>query len=137
MSTEYTASYKLSNGGVRILDTIFNKDHEFDQDHFYICLETDDPDVTIKIGIIDKDIVNIHTGDFSVDYFEESDYNKYKEFLPVLEMVLLPNNRKRYDIVLVDMNSKSEESRKTLYEGIMARVSDELEEKLNAANELY
>ena len=70
MSTEYTASYKLSNGGVRILDTIFNKDHEFDQDHFYICLETDDPDVTRKIGIIDKDIVNIHTGDFSVDYFE-------------------------------------------------------------------
>ena len=137
MNAEYTVSYKLSNGGIRILDTIFNKDQEFDQDQFYICLETDDPDVTRKIGTIDKDILNITTGDFAVDYFEESDYNKYKEFLPVLEMVLLPNNRKRYDIVLVDMDSKSEESRKTLYEGIMARISNELEEKLNAANELY
>lgn len=137
MNNEYTVSYKLSNGGVKILDTVFNKDHEFNQDKFYICLETNDPDVTRKIGTIDKDVLNIRTGEFKVDYFEESDYNKYREFFPVLEMVLLPDSRKRYDIVLVDMDSKSEESKKSLYEGIMARISSELGEKLNAANRIY
>lgn len=137
MNNEYTVSYKLSNGGVKILDTVFNKDHEFNQDKFYICLETSDPDITRKIGTIDKDVLNVHTGEFKVDYFKESDYNKYREFFPVLEMVLLPDSRKRYDIVLVDMDSKSEESKKSLYEGIMARISSELGEKLNAANRIY
>ena len=135
-NTLYPVSYKLSESGVRILDTIYNKDQNFSQDNFFICLETSDPDVTQKIGKIDKDILNPNTGEFAVDFYEESDYNKYKDYTPVLEMVLLPNG-KRYDIVLVDMNSKSEESRKTLYNGIMARVSSELGEKLNAANRIY
>ena len=106
MKDGFMAVYNLPKGFVAALKDCSIYDDVYSQDKYKIIVE--DPTYNelydIEIGEIDNNIIDFDNGKFEVEFFDQNDYNAYKDYNSIIRKTLYPEGKYKYDLILVDMN---------------------------------